>query len=434
MSMAERKCVIDQTATIATARLSNRWLMLGLLLCIALLNYADRFLLSGLAEPVKADFKLSDGFMGLLLGPAFALLYCSLAIPIARLADRMSRIAIICGGCALWSGFTILTGHATAPWMLALARVGVGVGEAAYQAPAAALIAAYFPIEQRGRAFALSGTAIYFGQILGLAGGPAIAAEHGWRTAFWAIGSAGIAAALAAYLLIREPPRLAASQKAAPAALWPLFRRFWAKRSFRYMALGMGLGTLSGVSFGMWGPALFERAYAIPTKAASTAFGLSFGVPGLIGMLLFGVVADRFANRGPHWLLGLSAFALFSASLLILLVTWTPSLGLARLLAIPSGLLGGGWSVGIFATLQYLLPERSRITGTALALLVIGLIGSVFGPYIAGELSDIVAGSPAFRLRAGLSVVIPIGFLGAWLIWQAGRTVEQDHTRLANEV
>ena len=83
----------------------------------------------------------------------------------------------------------------------------MGIGEAAYQAPSAALIAAYFAPEKRGRAFALVSTAIYFGQILGLAGGPAIAATQGWRTAFSLLGGAGIAIAAPAWIVIREPPR-----------------------------------------------------------------------------------------------------------------------------------------------------------------------------------------------------------------------------------
>ena len=425
--MAERKCVTEPAVA---ARLTNRWLFLGLLLVIALLNYADRYLLAGLAEPVRAEFALSDSFMGLLLGPAFALLYCILAIPIARLADRASRILIICLGCAIWSGFTILSGLAETPVMLALARVGVGVGEAAYQAPGAALVAAYFPIAQRGRAFAILGSAIYFGQMLGLVGGPAIAAAHGWRTAFEVIGACGLIIAACSFLIIREPPRAPLAAAPAHEPLVALFARLWARPSFRRMTLGMAMGTLSGVSFGMWGPALFERVHAVPTEQASASFGLAFGLPGLGGMLIFGFVADRFARHGPGWLLGFSGAALTLATALILAVTWAPDLSSAQWLAIPSGLLGGGWSIGIIAGLQYVLPERIRVSGTALALLVIGLAGNVIGPLAAGQLSDLFAGSPAQSLQFGLSVIIPSGFLGGWLLWTSGRSIAADRDHL----
>lgn len=416
----------------APQKLSNKWMVLALLLGIALVNYGDRYLLAGLVEPIKAEFQVSDGFMGLLMGPAFALLYSLLAIPLARAADRMSRIAIVCGGCLVWSGFTILSGFATSPWMLALARVGVGVGEAAFQAPAYSLLAAYFAADQRGRAFAVMTLAVYFGQYLGYRAGPEIAAVHDWRMAFYVMGGVGIGVAALAYLFVREPQRSAAEPQAEAPALWPLFVKLWQIKSFRALSLGMALATLSGLSFGMWGPALFARAYELPIREANAAFGLAFGMPGLIGTLLFGVIADRMVkSHGPQWLLLLSAGAALSATVLILAVVWAPSLTLARWIALPSGLLGGGWSVGIMAAMQFLLPDRIRATGTALALLVINLIGYVTGPLLAGQISDLVPGDPAFALRIGLTIIIPIGILGAILMARGAQSLAADRDQLA---
>ncbi|MCB2065327.1 MAG: MFS transporter [Erythrobacter sp.] len=408
--------------------------MLALLLGIAVLNYADRYLLSGLVSPIKAEFGLSDGTMGLLMGPAFAVLYTTVAIPIARLADRTSRIAVVTAGCATWSLFTALTAYAESGWMLAVARIGVGIGEAAYQAPAAALIAAYFPPQQRGRALAVVGTAIYFGQILGMAGGPAIAAEYDWRAAFLAIGSVGILMAATAFVIIREPPRsnVAAASGQDRTALGALTRSIAAAPSMRMMTFGMALGTLSGVTFGLWGPALFERAYGLSNAASGSAFVLAFGLPGFFGVLLFGLVADRLSRKGVSRALVLSAVALCAATGLIAIVTWAPELWIAQSLAVPSGLLGGGWSIGILAGFQHVLPERDRATGIALALLIIGLFGNVIGPSAAGGMSDwFAAADPAQGLRLGLSLIIPTGFLGAWCIYRASRTLEADRQRLA---
>ncbi|MCC6924694.1 MFS transporter [Novosphingobium sp.] len=411
--------------------LSNKWVVLALMLAIALLNYGDRYLLAGLAQPIKLEFGMSDGFMGLLMGPAFALLYSLVAVPIAIHADRTSKVAIICAGCVMWSLFTVLSGLATSAGVLALARVGVGIGEAAFQAPAYALLAAYFLPEQRGKAYAVMGMAVYFGQLLGYVGGPAIAARGTWHDAFEVLGGIGIAIGVLAWLILREPPRPALPTTKVHEPLWPQFQQLWAAPSFRWMSLGMALGTLSGVSFGMWGPALFERAYGLSTQQASGTFGLAFGLPGLLGMLVFGFAVDHLARRDRRWLLRLAAGALFSATALILLVTWMPSIVAARWLAVPSGLLGGGWSVGIFTALQYVLPDRSRVTGTALAMLVINLLGYVTGPFIAGQLSDMVMGEGAYGLRVALSLVIPLGFVGAALMWLAGHSLEQDRARLA---
>ena len=414
----------------ATRRLTNKWLALAILLGIALVNYGDRYLLAGLVEPIKAEFGVSDGFMGLLMGPAFALLYSMLAIPIARYADRVSRIGILCAGCVVWSGFTILSGIATSPWILALARVGVGVGEASFQAPAYSLLAAYFAAEQRGRAFAVMTLAIYFGQYLGYRAGPEIAAASDWRTAFEVMGLAGLALAAVAFLVVREPPRASTVVSDYP-KLVPLFAILWKTASFRAIAMGMAFATLSGLSFGMWGPALFARAYNLPITEANAIFGLAFGLPGLVGTLLFGVLADRLTRRGPQWLLFLAAGATTAATILIMCVTWAPSVTNAQMLAIPSGLLGGGWSVGIMSALQYLMPDRFRATGTALALLVINMIGYVLGPLIAGNVSDFVSGDPAYSLRVGLSVLIPIGFLGAWMMWRGAASIAADRDHLA---
>ncbi len=431
--MAARRCVIeagDLGTTSTTARLTNKWVALAVLLGIALVNYGDRYLLAGLVEPIKAEFGVSDGFMGLLMGPAFALLYSLLAIPIARYADRVSRIRILCAGCVVWSCFTILSGLATGPWMLALARVGVGIGEASFQAPAYSLLAAYFAAEQRGRAFAVMTLAVYFGQYLGYRAGPEIAAASDWRTAFEVMGLAGIALAAIAFVVVREPPRAPTVASDHPKLL-PLFAILWKTRSFRCLAIGMAFATLSGLSFGMWGPALFARAYDLPITEANAIFGLAFGLPGLIGTLIFGVLADRLTKRGPHWLLYLAAGATTAATLLILTVTWAPTVAAAQMLAIPSGLLGGGWSVGIMSALQYLMPDRFRATGTALALLLINLIGYVLGPLIAGNVSDLIAGDPAYSLRVGLSVLIPVGFLGAWMMWRGAASLAADRDRLA---
>ena len=108
-------------------RLSNPWVVLFSLLGIAIFNYADRFLLTGLVGPIKAEFGLDDAYIGLLMGPAFVALYVVAGVPIARLADRSSRIRIIAAGCVVWSCCTIATGFATGPISLALTRVGASI-------------------------------------------------------------------------------------------------------------------------------------------------------------------------------------------------------------------------------------------------------------------------------------------------------------------
>lgn len=424
MSMAERKCVTEASAT----RQTNPWFALVALLLVSIFNFADRYLVTGLVGPLKEAFHVGDGFIGLLMGPAFVTLYVAAGIPIARLADRHSRVRIIAMGCVMWSACTVATGLATAPWQIALARVGVGIGEAAFAAPAYSLVADFFKADRRGLAFAILGLATYIGQIGGQGIGPAIAQAHDWRMAFFSLGGTGLVLGLLLPLVVRDPPR--GGGKAEPVPFGQLLGRLKTASSFLLMAFAFGLGSLSGVSFGFWGPELFARAYGIDPVAAKGTFAAYFGGAGIIGMLTFGVVIDRLAKRSMDWPLKMGALALFSATACVLAATWSPSFELAKALAIPSGLMGGGWSIGFLATLAYILPDRFRASATALFLAVTTLLGFFIGPWAAGQISQTL-GNDAQSLRIGLSVTIPIGFVAAVLAWAAVKRFEADRERLA---
>jgi MFS family permease len=119
------------------------------------------------------------------------------------------------------------------------------------------------------------------------------------------------------------------------------------------------------------------------------------------------------------------------ATLCIFAVNWSPDYGLARLLAIPSGLLGGGWSIGVMASLQNMLPDRFRATATALFIMVSTFIGLVIGPWLAGAISEAVGGDGAYSLRIGLSVTILLGIPAALMLWRSAHHLEADRRALA---
>jgi MFS family permease len=257
--------------------------VLATLLAIYIVNYADRYLITGLIGPIKAQFGIGDAMVGMLMGPAFVLLYVILGVPFARLADRTSRVQVIAAGCVLWSGATIATGLASGPVGLTLARVAVGVGEAAFVAPAYSLLSDYFRPERRGLAFAILGLAAYVGQIAGQAGGPAIAAQHDWRMAFYSMGGIGLLLGFAALLLIREPRRASGGEGQDLALpLGQLAQCLARSPAYIFMMFAFGLGVLSGVAFGYWGPELFTRAYGMDPVAVKSAFAMNFGLSGLV--------------------------------------------------------------------------------------------------------------------------------------------------------
>ncbi len=137
--------------------------VLGILVVVYTMNFLDRNILAILAAPIKDELGLTDTQLGLMHGLAFAVLYSTLGVPIAWLADRSSRRNIMSWALGLWSGFTALCGLATGFWQLFLFRVGVGVGEAGGVAPAYSMVADYFPKHQRARALAVYSLGIPIG-------------------------------------------------------------------------------------------------------------------------------------------------------------------------------------------------------------------------------------------------------------------------------
>ena len=132
--------------------------MLFTLLIVYILNFLDRQIVNILAEPIKTELGLSDTQLGLLAGPAFAVFYAVLGIPIARYADnaRTNRVWLISVCLAIWSAMTAICGIAQNFVQLALARVGVGVGEAGCTPAAHSLIADTVPPEKRSSAIAFT--------------------------------------------------------------------------------------------------------------------------------------------------------------------------------------------------------------------------------------------------------------------------------------
>ena len=160
----------DRTVPSASPPVSPayRGVVLAMLLLVYTFNFLDRQILGILAGPIKAELGLTDGQLGALGGIAFALLYSTLAIPLALLADRTSRTWVITVSLAVWSGFTALCGMAGSFWQMFAFRVGVGVGEAGGVAPSYAVISDYFPTHQRARALSIYSLGIPLGSAGGV--------------------------------------------------------------------------------------------------------------------------------------------------------------------------------------------------------------------------------------------------------------------------
>src|SRR5580704_6818240 len=171
------------------------------------LNFIDRTIVGIIGQPMKESLGITDNQLGLLGGLAFALLYTLLGVPIARLAERWSRVNIMAVCITLWSGFTALCGLAPNFAAMLAFRVGVGIGEAGCSPPAHSLISDYYEPRRRASALAVYAFGIPLGGMLGAIFGGLIAQFVGWRAAFFVVGIPGVLVALALKLLVKEPPR-----------------------------------------------------------------------------------------------------------------------------------------------------------------------------------------------------------------------------------
>lgn len=175
---ASQPAPVALTSQPALASQAYRAYVLAMLVLVYTFNFIDRQIVAILAVPIKTELRLSDSQLGLMGGLAFALLYTTLGIPIARLADRASRTWIMTGALALWSAMSAACGLAHSFVQLFLARVGVGIGEAGGVAPAYSLICDFFPQNQRGRALGVYS--------FGIPLGGAASSMMGYGMFFWA--------------------------------------------------------------------------------------------------------------------------------------------------------------------------------------------------------------------------------------------------------
>ena len=362
--------------------------MLGLLLLAYIFNFLDRQILGILAAPIKADLHLSDAEFGALGGTAFALLYSVLGIPLAYVADRVSRSGVIAGALAVWSVFTALGGTATGFWQLFLYRVGVGVGEAGGVAPSYALIADYFPRERRARALAVFSLGIPIGLGGGSFIGAHLAAWFGWRAAFVVMGAAGVILAPILRLVVRDVPR--AASESTGTQLGRVFPMLARKPAFWLLAFGASASSLCGYGLALWTPSILMRSFGFDLVAAGNFMASLVIIGGCAGVFAGGWLADRLGRMDRGWYAKLPAIAWLITAPTFVAGFFAPTLWSAWLLLLIPNALNILWLGPVTAAVQHLVPAPMRATASACFLLINNLIGLGIGPWLIGRISDML--------------------------------------------
>jgi len=409
---------------------------LGVLVVVYTFNFIDRQILSILIDPIKADLGVSDFVMGLLSGTAFAIFYATLGMPLALIADRWNRRNLIGLSLMIWSGMTALSGLAMNVWQLAIARIGVGIGEAGCSPSAHSMLADLYPAKERATALGIYSLGIPIGIMFGLFAGGAIADQFGWRIAFFVVGIPGLVLSAIVFMTVKEPPRGHADGKvqSGPAednpSILEVFRYLATRRSFIHLAIGAGLTAFVGYGLVTWAPTFFLRSHDMTLTETGFWLGLVLGIPGGLGIVAGGWFSDRYGARDTRWYLWVVAVALvivvpFGAAAFLVDAWWASLI----LLCIPVA-LGNFYQGTTFAQTQALAPVRMRAVAAAVLLFILNFIGFVFGPPAVGRLSDALAdsyGDDALRYS-----LLAWGFVNLWSAfhyWRAGIHLEGDLKR-----
>ncbi len=381
--------------------------VVAVLLIAYILSFMDRTVLAVLVDPIRADLGLSDTSISLLIGFGFVLLYSTAGLVLGRIADSGDRRRLIMIGMMVWSLATAASGFATGFASLLLARVVVGVGEAALSPASYSLIASYFPKERLGlatSAYAL-GTVLGGGVATALIGLVTLVARDwlsiswlapgtgAWRTTFLIIGLLGLPFVLLMFT-IREPRRdLAITATEVPTLRSVLLHLREHARVYGGIIGGYSIMAITSFGVLLWGPAYFMRVHGFDPIGVGSLFGLVMGIGGGGGVLLGGLLCDRLTRRGlvdaaPRVVTGslllqtpLFAFAYLLSDTRAAICIFAVAV---LVMALQGGLQG--------ATIQLLAPERMRGFAIAIYLMAANIIGMGVGPLLIALLTEHVFG------------------------------------------
>lgn len=409
------------------------WYCVFVLALAVMINFLDRGILTLLVGPIKADLKLSDIEMSLVMGFAFTFFYAILGLPVARLIDRKSRKVIITIGITIWSVMTMACGLATNFWQLFLARMGLGVGETTSGPSAYSLLADYFPPHRLPRAISFmqvgfvlgTGLSMILGAwIIDLVGAepnislPLVGRLHGWQVVLMLVSLPGLIVA-AVMASVREPARQG-GVAATPPPVTEVFRLI-GRHKWVYLPLFIGMGLRSAQMFGTqnWLPAFYERSHGWLPSQIGYVSGLSVFIAMPLGLMLGGWLTEYFWKQGRD-----------DANVRVVVISTV----ISAPFGIIAPLMPNPWAaVGCFliaqmtsimaaapenAAVQSVTPNRMRGQVTFLFLFIMNVVGMGFGPLIVAGFSQYIFGEA--NIRFALALTGALMGLPALLIFWAG--------------
>jgi predicted MFS family arabinose efflux permease len=399
---------------------------LAVLFLVNVLNFYDRQVFGAVLEPLRREFHLTDTQLGA-LPTVFTILYALAGIPLGRLADTGSRKRLLALGVAVWAGLTGLGGLSVNYVMLAVTRLGVGVGEAVCAPAAASWIGDIVPASRRARAMATFMIGVPAGIMLSFAISGPVAQAYGWRVAM-AVAAAPAALLVPVLLSLPDPPRggkaPASGSRGALRALAGIPALWW-------IAISGAVLNFVMYSFSTFVSAFLTRFHGLSVGEAGFWSGIGSGAAGILGALAAGHLGDR-VNR-----MLLSAAAALAAAPLAYAAIRVPAGRTA--LAIPLLMIAYGllqmYYGPVYAAIQDVVAPELRGTAMAAYFLVMYLCGGSLGPLLTGRLSDYFArraagpgmlgpeAARAIGLHDAMYVIPALCLALALILWAGSRTM-----------
>jgi MFS family permease len=402
----------------------HKWYALGILTLITVVAAADRTVVSVIAEPLKAAFKLSDKDIGTLSGVGYSLTYGILILPMGWLVDRLERRSLLSLAVAAWSALTAFGTFASSFATLIVARLGVGAAETPVWPASLSLIADTFPLRQRNTAVGIYTAGGSVGAIVTFLFGAWLLLHFSWRTVFLMAGVPGLVLAALLRFTTREPARGAFDSKqveseveqAARPGMRAVLRNVLEDGALRYAIAAITIGT--GVSYALtvWTTSFLVRVHGTSVSQGATWTGIALGIFMTIGSLVIGPMADRFSKGDQRRLAIIPAYAAAIAVIagVVMSLADTLAMSLAGLAVL--SLMAGLFIAPGYSMIISLAPPRERGTTMAVTKLISILLGGSLIPWITGAVSDAVGGPQS--IRPALLVTTMLLLLNTVFYWR----------------
>ena len=382
-------------------RAGYAWFMVGVLVFASIVSYIDRQVVAIVVGPMKAYLHVSDSQIGWLYG-IFAVFYAVAGVPIAWLADRSSRTRLIGIGVLIWSVVTMLCGLARSFGQVALARIGVGVGESVLTPTANSLIGDLLPrnkvpfavsvfmagsVAGSGIAFIVGGVILSLVQNSGAVTLPVVGIVQPWQRVFLYCGCLGLIL-VPLFLLLREPARrhVSGTHTATVREVIAFYRGN--RTTLILHHLGFLFLSLMGFGFSFWSVSYFVRVHGMAAATAAQYFGCIYLVCGSFASVWTSILAERFSRAGRRDANITAAMIGGGLAIPCILVSQQMPTALWAFIAYIPAMLCVPSPFGLaYGSLPVIAPPTMRAVVTSVFMFVVNL-GMLLGPPTAGFFNE----------------------------------------------